>query len=212
MKRSLLTFTLVATTMFSTVLVSPAMSQEPPQPSMARPEQNGPALPPPHDVGQRPERPDFHPGGPDRQFADLFLASKLSGAEIYIGITPEQLGAWRTYTTALLDLVGTKPPEKDGRPPAPKPAPNSAPAAMSPAAPPAGPGKKGDERQTIFGEKFADRLIEKAESANALKAAVEALKTTLTPDQLQKLAELEGAFMPPPPRADQGPRSERPRG
>jgi hypothetical protein len=204
MKRSLLTFTLVATTMFSTVLVSPAMSQEPPEPAMAGAERNGPALPPPHENGPRPERPEFRPGGPDHRFADIFLASKLSGAEIYIGITPEQLGVWRAYTTALLDLVGSNPGERNGPPPAPKagPAPDGS----------AEQDNRRDNPKAIFGERLADRVIEKAASANALKKAAETLKTTLQPEQLKKLSELEGALMGPPPRPDQNMRPDRPHG
>lgn len=205
MKRSLLTITLVATTMFSTVLVSPAMSQEPAPPTLAGAERNGPALPPPHENGPRPERPEFHPGGPDRKLADLFLASKLAGAEIYIGITPDQLGVWRAYTSALLDLVGSGPDGRPGRPPAPKIGPS--------AEGPAGQDGQDEGPQGIFGEKIADRVIEKAASANALKAAAETLRTTLHPEQLKKLSELDGALMgPPPPRPDHNARPDRPRG
>ncbi|MDT9046823.1 hypothetical protein RSW36_27270, partial [Escherichia coli] len=74
-------------------------------------EQNAPA-PQATEQGVPPGAPDLGPDrGPDRgpmprirRMAGpdvLGLATKLSAAEIYIGVTPEQLGPWRAYASAL---------------------------------------------------------------------------------------------------------------
>lgn len=109
----------------------------------------------------------------------LGLATKLSAAEIYLGVTPEQLGAWRAYTTALIDLVSPG-PERNPPPPAPGES-------------------KAKPEPRLAGEELAGIIAQKAEKAKALQDAVAALKPKLSPQQVLKLAELERALMPPPP-------------
>lgn len=122
-------------------------------------------------------RPDMM--GPDILGPDILgLATKLSAAEIYLGVTPEQLGPWRAYATALIDLVL---PTSELKP-----------------LPPKGPGATGLEPR-LAGEELAGITMKKAEQAKALQDAAATLKPKLSPQQVQKLAELERALMPPPP-------------
>ncbi len=122
-------------------------------------------------------RPDMM--GPDILGPDLLgLATKLSAAEIYLGVTPEQLGPWRAYATALIDLVL---PTSERKP-----------------LPPKGSGAAGLEPR-LAGEELAGLIMNKAEQAKALQDAAATLKPKLSPQQVQKLAELERALMPPPP-------------
>ena len=123
-------------------------------------------------VGPEMLRPDMM--GPDI----LGLATKLSAAEIYLGVTPEQLGPWRAYATALIDLVL---PTSELKP-----------------LPPKGPGATGLEPR-LAGEELAGITMKKAEQAKALQDAAATLKPKLSPQQVQKLAQLERALMPPPP-------------
>ncbi|SOC90789.1 hypothetical protein SAMN05216358_0887 [Rhizobium sp. AN5] len=117
--------------------------------------------------------------GPDLLGPDLLgLATKLSAAEIYLGVTPEQLGPWRAYATALIDLVL---PTSERKP-----------------LPPKGSGAAGLEPR-LAGEELAGLIMNKAEQAKALQDAAATLKPKLSPQQVQKLAELERVLMPPPP-------------
>jgi hypothetical protein len=109
----------------------------------------------------------------------LGLATKLSAAEIYLGVTPEQLGPWRAYTTALIDLVS---PGPERNPP-----------------PPVAGESKAKPEPRVAGEELAGIIAQKAEKAKALQDAIAALKPKLSPQQVLKLAELERALMPPPP-------------
>ncbi|MDA5244915.1 hypothetical protein EXN32_05995 [Agrobacterium tumefaciens] len=142
------------------------------------------AAPPPANLDLGPDiGPDERPlpphvrrmPGPDV----LGLATKLSAAEIYLGVTPEQLGAWRAYTTALIDLVSPG-PERNPPPPAPGES-------------------KAKPEPRLAGEELAGIIAQKAEKAKALQDAIAALKPKLSPQQVLKLAELERALMPPPP-------------
>lgn len=122
--------------------------------------------------------------GPDA----LSLATKLSAAEIYLGVTPEQLGFWRTYTTALIDLV---PPGPVRNPPSPDESRG-----------------KGDARPEprLAGEELAAIIVQKAEKAKILQNAIAQLKPKLSPQQVLKLAELERALiLPLPPAPRHGP-------
>ncbi|MBN8930360.1 MAG: hypothetical protein J0G97_00030, partial [Rhizobium pusense] len=117
--------------------------------------------------------------GPDA----LSLATKLSAAEIYLGVTPEQLGFWRAYTTGLIDLVS---PGPERNPPSPAPDESRG---------------KGDARPEprLAGEELAGIIVQKAEKAKILQDAIAQLKPKLSPQQVLKLAELEHALIPPPP-------------
>ncbi len=118
--------------------------------------------------------PPMRPGLPFEGAAGMALAAKLSVAETYVGVTSEQLDAWRAYTTALIDFA--EPPEAGGR----------------------------DQKAAadrLPGEGMADGLIAAAEKAKALKAAIDALKKALQPEQLHRLSEIAPtltAFGPPP--------------
>ncbi|MFD1704003.1 hypothetical protein ACFSCV_13440 [Methylopila henanensis] len=100
----------------------------------------------------------------------LKLAGRLAAAEVAIGVRGDQLDTWRAFTAAAVDFV--KPP----RPAGPRPGPD------------------GDERGPDrprgvldFADRMADRTIERAEKAKTLKAAAEALRQKLTPEQIAQL-------------------------
>ncbi len=172
MRNSLLATAVIATAILGGSAASQAEEQNAPAPQAA-----GQATPPAGaDLG--PDRaPPPHIGRMPRPEV-LGLATKLSAAEIYLGVTPEQLGPWRAYATALIDLVS---PGADRNPPPPQGA-----------------------EPRLAGEELAGIMVKKAEQAKALQDAVAALKPKLSPQQVLKLAELERALMPPPPPPHHG--------
>lgn len=178
MRHSLLATAVIATAIMGVSAATLAAQENAPAPQAA--EQ---AAPPLADPNLGPDRgPDERPlpphmrrmPGPDV----LGLATKLSAAEIYLGVTPEQLGPWRAYTTALIDLVSPGPERNP---------------------PPASGDSKAKPEPRLAGEELAGIIAQKAEKAKALQDAVATLKPKLSPQQVLKLAELERALMPPPP-------------
>ncbi len=181
MRNALIATAVVVTTVLGASATSRAAEQGEPVPQAS--EQAVPPLASP-DFGSNsgPEQRLPHGrkmAGPEMLRPDILgLATKLSAAEIYLGITPEQLGPWRAYTTALIDLVL---PTSELKP-----------------LPPKGPGATGLEPR-LAGEELAGITMKKAEQAKALQDAAATLKPKLSPQQVKKLAELERALMPPPP-------------
>ncbi|GLK56142.1 hypothetical protein GCM10008170_21610 [Methylopila capsulata] len=124
-----------------------------------------------HAHGPRHERGPRHwQRGEHRQRFAMKLAERLAAAEVAIGVKSDQLDTWRAFTAAAVDFV--TPPERRG----PKP---DAQAGEQTATPSRG----------VLGmaDRMADRAIERAEKGKALKAATDALRQKLTPEQLAKL-------------------------
>jgi hypothetical protein len=139
--------------------------------------------------GDGPPPPPAH-FGPDR------LAIMLSGIETEIGIRANQLDAWRNFTDSLLAVMARPmPPFADKAPDA-----GSQPPAQEPFA---------------IAKRIADNAVERGHHAEDLLKAIDALKKTLTPEQLAKVTEIEAKlaalrggphrFGPPPHGWEHGP-------
>lgn len=193
MKRPLIATALAAATIFGSVVMLHAEEPSAPNPPPTHPGAATMA----EGFGRDPS---FPPPGPPRaeqmQGLELFdLAGKLAAAEIYIGIKPEQLEPWRAYTEALLDMVSSAPVQ-------PSPPPEGLPNGPGAPPPPPGPhGEKSDVPSQVPGEALSAMVLQKAEKAKSLQGAIGTLKSKLTPEQIDKLSELDRALVrrPPPP-------------
>ena len=122
-----------------------------------------------------------HRMGPPPEF---MLAARLAVLETRVGIRSEQLDAWRDYTSALQAVLA--PPHDRG---------------------PGGTGGRevkdpdaagGKPDAFAFQERLADEVTARAVSAAKLKDAIAALRTKLSPEQLEILASAERPHGPPP--------------
>ncbi len=136
------------------------------------------SVPKPHCDRGSGHGPDGAMGPPPGPFGPGRMAMRLSAMETEIGIRANQLDAWRDFTDAMLQV--TERPSLRGE--------------AAPAAAPGGEDKAdGDEKSAPFARasRLADVVIAKAASAEKLQKAIETLKTTLTPEQLDKAAAFE---------------------
>lgn len=107
------------------------------------------------------------------------IAEHLSRLEVELGIRSAQLDTWRDFTDAMLAVM--QPP----KPPHPEQVVSDA--------------SKAERAPFEMAQRIADDTIERGRRAEALKRAIESLRTKLTPDQLQKLALIEARMVPPAP-------------
>jgi uncharacterized coiled-coil protein SlyX len=153
------------------------------------PGSHGPVRPGPQGWGPQglgphgPEGFGPHRMGPPPEF---MLAARLAALETRVGIRSEQLDAWRDYTSALQAVLAL--PRHDRGLGA-----TGGPEAKDPDAGPAG---KPDP--FAFQERLADEVTARAASAAKLKDAIAALRTKLSPEQLEILASAERPHGPPP--------------
>ncbi len=187
---------LLALGLFSTVAIHPALAQQadfvaPPgeQPQIVA--MQGALDKGPPDQGPWSHRPGGfgpHRMGPPPQFR---LAARLAMIETRIGVRSEQLDAWRDYTSALQAVLAPPGPDHGF----------GGSGARGPDGRGAEDGKadQGPRDPFAFQERLADDVTERAVAANKLKDAISALRTKLTPEQLEILASAEPHGPPPGP-------------
>lgn len=130
--------------------------------------------------------PHMPPGGfPRGDNPALELAGKLSAMETLIGIRSAQLDAWRDYTNALTDLLAMPRHQPPGPP-------------VGDDARPSQTAQDAGKPTELFGERIADRVLDRAAKATVLKDKAVALRNVLTSDQLAKLEDAERSLVPGP--------------
>ncbi|MEX6505978.1 hypothetical protein [Jiella sp. M17.18] len=146
------------------------------------------------------------------------IAGALSIIETGIGVRPDQMGAWRNFTGALIAFVeASQPPfmggpggpgapggvrmmpnanaPQPGNPPAPGPRANGQPSAADNGGPAAVGQDNAKARAFRFLDRFADRAIDRGEKAKALKNAIGQLQNVLTDEQVQTARGLVRSMM-----------------
>ncbi|RWB20059.1 MAG: hypothetical protein EOQ40_17060 [Mesorhizobium sp.] len=192
---------LLALGLFSVAAIHPVLAAQPDPgaasgdeaPAITRQDDAGPGpMPWPGPHGPMRHGPQGPEGFGFRRMGPLppeMLAARLSALETRIGIRSEQLDAWRDYTSALQAVLA---PPRFGRGPG---TPSGPEAGGSP--PPGGP----DQAQRdpfAFQERLADEVTKRAASAAKLKDAIAALRSKLTPEQIEILASADRPLGPPP--------------
>lgn len=158
-----------------------AQSGPPPAPAVAGKPGDAFGGPPPPPPGPEYRGGPFGGPGP---MSDKFggppppLSHALSVAETELGIRSTQIDVWRDFTDALLAVTA---------PPSPPPAPAA--------------GQVGPPKPEPFAivRGLANDFVERGKKAETLIKATEALRSRLTPEQLDKLAAIEFRLLPPPP-------------